>query len=238
MGSRADKRPWLAEGEDKRAFVRGMFSDIAPTYDLLNSLMSFRLHRKWRTIAVDGLQLKPGDAALDVCCGTGDFLPVLRRAVGQKGRVVGIDFAGPMLDRARGKTRSGLCLGDACALPVCGASFDSYSVGWGLRNVPSVERALAEAVRVLKPGGRFTSVDMARPKGLAGAVSERVFHTAVPVLGRLFGRTSAYTYLPKSTTVFLEPDAMDDAMRAAGLTDIRHRRLFFGNICVHWGTRP
>lgn len=228
----------MAEGEDKRAFVRGMFSDIAPTYDLLNSLMSLRLHHKWRARAVSKLALKPGDAALDVCCGTGDFLPLLRKAVGAQGRVVGVDFARPMLDRASSKTSAGLCLGDACALPVTDGSFHSYSVGWGLRNVPSVDLALDEAFRVLRPGGRFVSVDMARPKGLAGAVSERVFHFVVPILGRLFGKTSAYTYLPKSTTVFLEPEAMDEKLRGTGFVEVGHERLFFGNICLHWGRRP
>ena len=238
MGSRAEKSPWLAEGEDKRAFVRGMFSDIAPTYDLLNSLMSFRLHHRWRALAVRSLGLQAGDAALDVCTGTGDFLPQLREAVGDSGRVVGLDFARPMLDRARTKAKAGLCLGDACTLPFPNGAFRAVTVGWGLRNVPSVPSALAEAVRVLAPGGTFATVDMARPRGLTGSVSERVFHTVVPMLGRLFGKTDAYTYLPKSTQVFLDPDQMDETLRSAGFSDVRHKRLFFGNICVHWGRKP
>ena len=94
---------WQAEGERKRTAVRGMFSSIAPGYDRMNGLMSFGLHHRWRGFAVSRLALKPGDRVLDVCCGTGDFMLPLRRAVGPEGRVVGVDFCLPMLEGARDK---------------------------------------------------------------------------------------------------------------------------------------
>src|SRR5687768_16386045 len=116
MAVTVDERPWLKEGATKREAVREMFDDIAPTYDLLNSIMSLRLHHRWRTFAVRQLHLKAGDSALDLCCGTGDFLRPLRGAVGSGGRLLGIDFSLPMLDRAKRKGASEVALGDACRL--------------------------------------------------------------------------------------------------------------------------
>lgn len=231
---------WQAEGGQKRAAVQQMFADIAPTYDLLNSLMCFRLHHRWRRFAVSRLQLKSGARALDVCCGTGDFMRPLREAVGPAGTVAGVDFCLPMLSMAQKKAiPGGLALGDACSLPVQGSQFDAVSVGWGIRNVPDIDAAHRELFRVLKPGGRFVSLDMARPRNpLFRAASEWTFHTLVPFLGRLFGKTEAYTYLPKSTERFKSREDLAASMTSAGFTEVGHRDLFFGNICVHWGRKP
>lgn len=235
----AGEKPWLAEGAEKREFVRGMFADVAPSYDLVNSLMCFRLHHRWRKRAVAGLGLRPGESVLDVCCGTGDFLVPLRKAVGPAGRVAGVDFCEPMLVLARSKdAQAVLGLGDACELPVASGSIDAVTVGWGLRNVPDVDAALREAVRVLKPGGRFVTLDMARPRSrFVGGFSEAVFHRVVPFIGRLFGKTQAYTYLPKSTLQFLGREEMKSAMDRAGFTQVRWKDAFFGNVCMHWGVK-
>jgi len=224
-----------------------MFAEIAPTYDLLNSLMSLSLHGRWRTFAVSLLRLSPGDHALDVCCGTGDFMRPLRKAVGQDGQVVGVDFCAPMLQRAQAKASElaphasgpSLSLGDACQLPIASARFEAVSVGWGIRNVPDIDAAHAEVYRVLKPGGRFVSLDMARPRNpLMRAMSGFVFNTLVPRLGALFGKTQAYTYLPKSTERFWTREQLAASMARAGLADVGHRDLFFGNICVHYARKP
>jgi demethylmenaquinone methyltransferase/2-methoxy-6-polyprenyl-1,4-benzoquinol methylase len=234
-----DRAPWAREGEEKRAFVRGMFADVAPSYDLVNSLMCFRQHHRWRAAAVRALGLRRGDRALDVCCGTGDFLAPLRRAVGPEGSLLGVDFCAPMLERARDKrTGAGLLLGDAGRLPVLASQFDGVTVGWGLRNVPDIGLALREACRALKPGGRFATLDMARPRSaLVGRLSEAVFHRVVPLIGRVFGKTEAYTYLPKSTLRFLSRQEMAAAMEAAGFGEVRWRDFFFGNVCLHWGVK-
>lgn len=216
-----------------------MFAEIAPTYDLLNSVMSLRLHHRWRAFAVRQLHLQAGDRVLDVCCGTGDFLGPLRRAVGPRGHVAGLDFCLPMLERAALKgVGDPVVLGDACALPIASGTLDGASVGWGIRNVPDIDGAHRELARVLRPGGRFVSLDMAVPKSavarrLAGAMLSR----AVPLMGRVFGKAKAYTYLPESTLRFRSREALAASMDAAGFVDVGFRDLFFGNICVHWGTR-
>jgi demethylmenaquinone methyltransferase/2-methoxy-6-polyprenyl-1,4-benzoquinol methylase len=222
-----------------------MFAEIAPTYDLLNSVMSLRLHHRWRAFAVRKLELKPGDCALDVCCGTGDFMAPLSKAVGDRGKVFGIDFCLPMLQKAIGKPGTSdpqtprLSVGDACQLPVQTGTFDGVSVGWGIRNVPDIDGAHRELFRVLKSGGRFISLDMARPRNpLIRVPSEFVANSILPRLGALFGKTKAYTYLPKSTQVFKTRKELAASMESAGFVNIGFNDLFFGNICVHWGQKP
>lgn len=234
-----DQAIWQTEGVRKRTAVREMFAEIAPTYDLLNSLISLRLHHRWRAFAVRQLRLQPGDKALDVCCGTGDFMRPLRKAVGASGLVCGLDFCLPMLELAQRKSVPGFIgLGDACRLPIGAGTLDGVSVGWGIRNVPDIDQAHRELWRVLRPGGRFVSLDMARPRNrIVRAVSEWTFHTVVPGLGALFGKKRAYTYLPKSTENFKTREELTASMQKAGFLEVGCRDLFFGNVCVHWGTR-
>jgi|SRR5205807_5658261 len=217
--------------------VKQMFADIAPIYDICNSLMSLRLHRRWRSHAATFLALKPGDCALDVCAGTGDFLPPLRRLVESNGMVFGADFCLPMLRRAKAKPANGLLIGDACRLPVRSGSMDGISVGWGIRNVPDADAAHREVVRVLKRGGRFVSIDCARPHGRLGLFAEWVFNHCVPILGAIFGHRHAYTYLPKSTKQFKSREELKLSMEQAGLGNVGYKDLFFSNICIHWGTK-
>jgi len=230
---------WQREGTNKRTAVQGMFAEIAPTYDLLNSMMSLRLHHRWRAFAVRKMNLTQGDRALDVCCGTGDFMIPLKKAVGEQGFVSGVDFCLPMLHQAQKKGEANLTLGDACRLPVQAEVFDGVSVGWGIRNVPDIDAAHRELFRVLKKGGRFVSLDMARPRArFLRGISEFVFNTLVPRMGAIFGKTQAYTYLPKSTQKFWTREQLAASMASAGFTDIGFKDLMFGNICVHWGRKP
>jgi demethylmenaquinone methyltransferase/2-methoxy-6-polyprenyl-1,4-benzoquinol methylase len=235
----ADKAPWLETGDDKCRAVRRMFDQIAPVYDLLNGVMSLNLHHRWRRFAVGLLCLRPGDRALDVCCGTGDFLPPLRRAVGPQGELLGVDFSAAMLGFAPSKdAAAALTTGDACALPVASSWFDAVTVGWGIRNVPDIDLAHREAFRVLRRGGRFVSLDCAMPRNpLARLAARAAGRVLLPALGRLFGRATAYTYLPESTARFWDRERLASSMREAGFVDVAWRDLFGGNICVHFGRK-
>ena len=228
---------WQAVGAEKREAVQTLFGEIASTYDLVNSALSFRLHHRWRREAVRMLGLSPGDAVADVCCGTGDFASPLRRAVGPTGKIIGVDFCLPMLLKAQEKgspmTLSG---GDACALPLATGAFDAVTVGWGLRNVADLDVALREIRRILRPGGRFVSIDMAKPKsGFVRAVSSFVISVFAPTIGAVFGNKDSYKYLPKSTDRFASREEQVESMRKAGFTEARYKDMFFGNICIHWG---
>ncbi len=230
---------WTTEGSRKRSAVQGMFAEIAPTYDLLNSILSLSLHHRWRRFAVSTLKLQPGDQALDVCCGTGDFMKPLRTAVGPKGLVVGMDFCEPMLVRAQEKVHEALSLADACCLPVGSSQFEGVTVGWGIRNVPDFDLAHQELFRILKPGGHFVSLDMAVPVNpLVKRVSNFVTNMLIPKLGSLFGKTAAYTYLPKSTQKFWTREQLAASMERAGFTDIMYKDLLLGNVCVHYARKP
>lgn len=211
-----------------------MFAAITPTYDLMNSMMSLRLHRRWRRAAAALLELKPGMCVLDLCCGTGDFAYPLREAVGATGTVVGLDFAEPMLRRAIAKgAPMNPTLGDACAIPFADGSFDAVTVGWGLRNVPDLDACLAETYRVLKPGGRIVSVEMALPKrGLPRALALFGHRVVIPFLGSLIGRREAYTYLPRSTEQFDSPEALAQRMMRQGFRSPYIHRMFMGNIAI------
>jgi demethylmenaquinone methyltransferase/2-methoxy-6-polyprenyl-1,4-benzoquinol methylase len=235
------KPVWMSEGDEKRARVKSMFAQIASRYDLLNSLFCFRLHYRWRTIAAAKLELREGDTVLDLCCGTGSFVNPLRRAVGASGTVLGVDFCLPMLlvGAKRQPKKAEFALGDALALPVASSSVDGLSVGWGIRNLADVDAAHREIFRVLKPGKRFASVDMAQPAHpIALSISRKLFVSVVPMLASLFGKGSAYMYLPQSTERFKSRQELADSMSNAGFTDVRWQDLMFGNICVHWGLKP
>lgn len=240
MGATRSTPAWKTDGSEKRASVQRMFAEIAPTYDLCNSMMSFRLHHRWRALAVRLLDLKPGDAVADVCCGTGDFFAPIRKAIGASGTLVGIDFCRPMLDVASRKGGAGaIALGDACQLPIASGSVQAVTVGWGIRNVPDIDAAHREIARVLRPGGRFVSVDMAVPSSpFVRGVSRLMTLKLLPFLGGLFGKREAYTYLPESTQAFRTRAELKASMEAAGFIGVRDRDLFFGNICIHHGVKP
>lgn len=229
---------WEAKGREKRAAVQSMFSGIAASYDRLNRIMSLNQDGRWRQAAVRAVAPAKGEIALDLCTGTGDFLPILRRVVGDTGTVIGLDFCAPMLEVAQQKHLPNLGLGDAVQLPVASASVDVVTVGWGIRNVPDIDAAHAEIFRVLKPGGRFVSIDMAIPNSkLVRAGSRFVSTKVLPTLGRLFRAEEAYTYLPESTERFLSRQALVDSMTNAGFSDVQFRDFMFGNICMHYGKK-
>jgi demethylmenaquinone methyltransferase/2-methoxy-6-polyprenyl-1,4-benzoquinol methylase len=224
--------------------VRGMFDRISRVYDLMNTAMTVGLHHRWRERTVDRAQVGPGDAALDVCCGTGDLALALARRVGSDGRVVGCDFSEPMLELARRKAAREGAVGvefewaDALQLPYEDGSFDAVTVGFGVRNLADVDRGLAEMARVLRPGGRVAILEITQPRRppLSGFFS-LWFDRVVPRLGALAGDRDAYTYLPESVKRFPVPEGLAERMAAAGFERIRYTILAGGIIAIHSGVR-
>jgi demethylmenaquinone methyltransferase/2-methoxy-6-polyprenyl-1,4-benzoquinol methylase len=210
--------------------VRRMFDRIAPVYDVMNHVMTAGLDRRWRRLTAQSV-VRPGDAVLDACCGTGDLAVAAARA---GGRVTGLDFSAAMLERARRKAPELEWLeGDLLALPFGDASFDAATVGFGVRNVEDLPRAIAELRRVLRPGGRLGVLEITRPRGLLAPFYKLWFDGVVPLLGKLLPGGSAYTYLPASVRRFPGPEELRELIDAAGFRGTQVRLFAGGIVALH-----
>jgi demethylmenaquinone methyltransferase/2-methoxy-6-polyprenyl-1,4-benzoquinol methylase len=184
--------------------------------------------------------LAPGGSAIDVCCGTGDMAIELLDVVSTRGRVVGLDFSERMIDAAQAKSSQVEWVrGDALALPFADGEFDAATVGFGVRNLPDIERGFREMARVVRGGGRVVCLELTEPPRLVAPFARLWTDRAVPLLGRLIAReTDAYRYLPASVHRFPPADELAEIMRAAGLERVAYKRLSGGAVALHAGTVP
>jgi demethylmenaquinone methyltransferase/2-methoxy-6-polyprenyl-1,4-benzoquinol methylase len=213
--------------------VRTMFDRIAPVYDVMNRVMTMGLDLRWRRIAAEAV-VRPGDRVLDACCGTGDLAIAARKAGGEK--ITGLDFSTAMLERARRKSQSIEWVeGDLLALPFENGSFEAATVGFGVRNVADLERALAELRRVLAAGGRLAILEITTPRGLLAPFYRVWFDRVVPLLGKLLKGGAAYSYLPASVRRFPEPGELAGLMLAAGFDGVEWRTFAGGIVALHIG---
>jgi demethylmenaquinone methyltransferase/2-methoxy-6-polyprenyl-1,4-benzoquinol methylase len=209
-----------------------MFDRIAPVYDGMNRVMTAGLDRRWRRAAVEAV-VRPGDKVLDSCCGTGDLAIAAAEA---GGKVTGIDFSKPMLERARRKAPELEWVeGDALALPFADESFDAATVGFGVRNLSELDQGLRELRRVLHPGGRLAILEITRPRGLLAPFYRLWFDVLIPAAGKILPGGSAYTYLPASVRRFPDPEGLAKLMDEAGFGEIRWRLFAGGIVALHTG---
>ena len=231
--------------KSKEEYVKNLFSSIALRYDLLNTILSFNCHKRWRRFAVRMCGLHPGDSALDVAAGTLDFAIELSNMVGASGNVTAIDFCLPMLETGLLKLRkrkiNGIAVveGNAEHLPFADNMFNAATIGFALRNVSSIENTFFEMARVVKPGGKVVSLELAKPTNtLFRFVYEFYFYKALPLIGGFFnGRLEPYRYLPESLKNFKTRDEISQIMRQSGLDDIKVYDLTGGIVAVHVGTK-
>jgi demethylmenaquinone methyltransferase/2-methoxy-6-polyprenyl-1,4-benzoquinol methylase len=212
--------------------VRRMFDRIAPVYDVMNRVMTAGLDRRWRRITVEEA-VRAGDRTLDACCGTGDLAVAARR---RGADVVGLDFSGRMLERAKRKAPEvEFVQGDMLALPFDDASFDSATVGFGVRNVEDLEAGLRELRRVLRPGGRLGILEITTPSGILAPFYRVWFDRVVPLLGRVLPGGDAYTYLPASVRRFPVPEELVALLERHGFAAVRYRTFAGGIVALHVG---
>jgi len=233
--------PAFASGPTKAHYVARMFSTIAHRYDLMNRLMTGWQDQRWRRLAVQELNAPPGAVVLDVGTGTGDFLPLLVEA---GYRAVGADFTYAMMARGREKLancggQASFVASDALALPFPNEAFDGLVNGFLLRNLADLPRGLAEMQRVVKPGARVVCLEITNPTlPVFRQAFGLYFGHLVPIVGGLIsGRADAYAYLPESVRGFVSPDQLKTLMQAAGLRQVRYRRLALGTVTIHVGTK-
>jgi demethylmenaquinone methyltransferase/2-methoxy-6-polyprenyl-1,4-benzoquinol methylase len=233
--------------------VREMFTQIAPSYDALNHLLSLQLDRLWRARVARRLRpilANPNALVLDLCCGTGDLALALRKS--GKARIIGADFAHTMLVRARAKSILGsshsgmpappplpLAEADALRLPFADSSFDLVTTAFGFRNLANYESGLREIHRVLKPGATIAILEFTEPPdGLLGDLYRWYFRTVLPRIGGwLSGDPTAYTYLPKSVSRFFRPPELASLMSAVGYQSVSFKSWTFGTVALHTAQR-
>ncbi len=231
-------------GERRAERVSDLFAAIAPRYDLINDLQSFGLHRWWKRRLLQLAAVRPGESALDVCCGTGDVTFALAAA---GARTTGMDFSAPMLAvavarRARiaAAARPVFLQGDALHTPFPDAHFDLVTLSYGLRNLASVGAGLSEMWRVLKPGGRLLVLDFGKPDNATWRGAYFAYlRLAVPVLGRLFCQNAeAYAYILESLQHYPAQRGVDGQLRALGARDARIVNFLGGVMSINVAEKP
>jgi demethylmenaquinone methyltransferase / 2-methoxy-6-polyprenyl-1,4-benzoquinol methylase len=233
-----------AGSAEKRAYVRRVFSEIAPRYDLLNHLLSFSIDKRWRRRAVSALRWdrNPSGVYVDLCAGTMDVANELARRPQFNGTVLGTDFAEPMLRAGRQKVASRPVVpvvADAVALPIRSGTVSGAIVAFGARNLENLDAGIAEASRVLREGATFVILEFSMPRApIVRSLYRFYFHHVLPALGRLVSRhPTAYRYLPISVDNFPNEEELARRMTQAGFANVRVTRLSFGIAAIHTGER-
>lgn len=234
------------EAGEKPKLVRGLFDSVAKRYDLMNDLMSAGTHRLWKREMIDWLEPKPGMCLLDIAGGTGDIAFRVNARFKGAGRVIVCDLSENMV--AQGRMRgwdqgfvSGVdwLVGDAQSLPLGSSSADAYTNAFGIRNFTQIETALAEAARVLKPGGRFLCLEFS-PEQMPGLARlyEIYSFSVIPALGGIVaGDRDSYRYLVESIRRFPPPSQFANMIREAGFGGVTWRSLSGGIAALHSGWR-
>ena len=234
------------EDEQQAAiWVRGMFGQIAPRYDLLNHLLSLNVDRHWRARTVSQVAHvleRPDARVLDLACGTGDLMLAL--AVRSTAVVFGSDFCHPMLVAAGRKarerrSRAALFEADALHLPLAEASLDLVTIAFGFRNLANYQQGLRELLRILKPGGLAAILEFSTPPNRVLARLYNFYSRAVlpRIGGWISGSREAYSYLPESVRKFPDAAGLADQMRATGFSNVRFHRMTAGIVALHLGER-
>ena len=229
--------------EEKTTRVRGVFDSVAPSYDLMNDLMSGGLHRLWKRFALLQTGLRPGQRALDVASGTGDLGAGLARQVGRDGLAVLTDINREMLARGRDRlidkglgAQVAFVIANAECLPFADASFDCVTIGFGLRNVTDKAAALASMRRVLRPGGRLLVLEFSKPRPEIRAAYDAYSFNVLPRLGGIVaGDAASYRYLAESIRMHPDQETLAAMIREAGFDDCRWHNLAAGVVALHVG---
>lgn len=225
--------------------VQSLFNQIAPNYDKMNSLISLGNHQQWRKVAMQRLDVQPGNFAIDVCCGSGDWTIALAKAVGPSGQVIGLDFSDQMLkiaakkvDEAGLKDRVTLVKGDAMHLPYDDDKFDVATIGFGLRNVPDANQVLREMVRVVRHNGKIACLETSKPTNPVVKLGWNAYFKTVPVMAKLaVNKYSEYHYLLRTTKEFVSADELAQMFEDAGMHNVTYKKFTLGAAALHLG-RP
>lgn len=233
----------IPDGQEKSAYIKNKFSVIANRYDLFNDIITQWMHRYWKRFMVKQADLGPGDSALDICCGTGDITQRLEKAVGPSGNVTGLDFSTGMLFVAQSRSPGKgihFIQGDAMTLPMQNNSQDAITVGFGLRNLVDINACLSEVMRVLKPGGRFLSLDMGKVNiPVFRALFQFYFFVIVPRIGKwIYPKETFFDYFPHSSLAFPSQQKLAGMLEERGFEKVRYFNFHLGSTAIHYARKP
>jgi demethylmenaquinone methyltransferase/2-methoxy-6-polyprenyl-1,4-benzoquinol methylase len=231
--------------KSKEEFVHSVFESIAPKYDLMNNILSFRQHKYWRRFTMKRMNVQAGQTAIDLCCGTCDWTISLAQA-SKQGKIIGLDFSQNMLDYGALKLQEQgleqqvtLIRGNAMSLPYEDNSFDYATIGFALRNVPDLVQVIKEMQRVVKPGGKVVSLELSKPTWQPfKAMYYFYFQKVLPLLGKLIvKRYEQYKWLPESLIHFPDHKQLAGIFRDVGLTEVEAYPLSGGIAALHIGVK-
>lgn len=234
----------MAQSKEER--VHGVFEKIYKNYDQMNSIISFQRHKAWRKETMKRMQVKPGQKALDVCCGTADWSIALAHEVGTQGKVIGLDFSQNMLKIGQkklnelGLTNVELIHGNAMELPFEDGTFDFVTIGFGLRNVPDYLKVLKEMNRVLKPGGKAVCLETSQPTAPVFKQGYFLyFRYIMPLFGKLFAKSyEEYSWLQESARDFPGMEELAKMFKEAGFSQVEVKPFTGGVAAMHLGIKP
>ncbi|KKI88792.1 ubiquinone biosynthesis methyltransferase UbiE [Bacillus sp. SA1-12] len=232
--------------QSKEERVHGVFEKIYKNYDQMNSVISFQRHKAWRKETMRRMQVKSGQKALDVCCGTADWSIALAEKVGPKGHVIGLDFSKNMLQVGKQKidelrlSNVELVHGNAMSLPFKDQTFDFVTIGFGLRNVPDYMQVLKEMNRVLKPGGKAVCLETSQPTApLFKQGYFFYFRYIMPLFGKIFAKSyKEYSWLQESAREFPGMLELGQMFKEAGFEQIQIKSFTGGVAAMHLGVKP
>ncbi|MFC4557388.1 demethylmenaquinone methyltransferase [Virgibacillus kekensis] len=231
--------------QSKEERVHNVFQKIYDNYDSMNSIISFQRHKAWRKDVMHRMSVQPGSAALDVCCGTGDWSIALAESTGPSGEVVGLDFSDNMLSVAEEKNEVlkyehlRFVQGNAMELPFDDNSFDHVTIGFGLRNVPDYMEVLKEMHRVVKPGGKVVCLETSQPTMIGFRQGYYFyFRFIMPLLGRFFAKSyKEYAWLHESAKDFPDKNRLKSMFFAAGFDAVEVKSYTGGVAAMHMGIK-
>jgi demethylmenaquinone methyltransferase / 2-methoxy-6-polyprenyl-1,4-benzoquinol methylase len=226
--------------QNKKGLVENVFDQVYNQYDLMNDFMSLGIHRLWKKDLLNMMNPSPHQKLIDVACGTGDVAKLFLKYANKDSQITCVDPNKGMIKKGKEKLNEfrnlKWIIAPAEKLPVAENSFDFYTISFGLRNTKNLDKALTEAYRVLKPGGRYLCLEFSKIQNPGLDLFYKNYSKLIPLIGKLIvGEKEPYEYLIKSIKNFINQDELIDLMKKNGFDECSYRNLSGGIVSIHSG---